>query len=75
MKKIAKNIKQTPETVKFSLEVGKRQDKFEIIKGVKKVPMSLSMSPKQFRELFFQKSSNKALKSQRANCRPSFSEN
>ena len=63
MKKIAKNIKQTPETVKFSFEVGKRQDKFEIIKGVKKVPMSLSMSPKQFRELFFQKSSNKALKS------------
>ena len=63
MKKIAKNIKQTPETVKFSLEVGKRQDEFEIIKGVGKVPMSLSMSPKQFRKLFFQKSSDKALKS------------
>ena len=63
MKKTTKNIKQTLETVKFSLEVGKRQDKFEFIKGVKKVPMSLSMSPKQFRKLFLQKSSNKALKS------------
>ena len=63
MKKIAKNVKQTPETIKFSLEVGNRQDKFEIIKGVKKIPMGLSISPKQFRELFFQESSNKALKS------------
>ena len=54
---------QTLESIKFSLEVGKRQDKFEIIKGVKKVPMGLPLSPKQFRELFFQKSSNKALKS------------
>ena len=63
MKNIAKNIKQTPETIKFSLEVGKRQDKFEIIKGVKKIPMGLSISPKQFRELFLQESSNKALKS------------
>ena len=63
MKKIAKNVKQTLETIKFSLEVGKRQDKFEIIKGVKKIPMGLSISPKQFRELFLQESSNKALKS------------
>ena len=63
MKKIAKNVKQTAETIKFSLEVGKRQDKFEIIKGVKKIPMGLSISPKQFRELFLQESSNKALKS------------
>ena len=63
MKKIAKNVKQTLETIKFSLEVGKRQDKFEIIKGVKKIPMGLFISPKQFRELFLQESSNKALKS------------
>ena len=63
MKKIAKNVKQTQETIKFSLEVEKRQDKFEIIKGVKKIPMGLSISPKQFRELFLQESSNKALKS------------
>ena len=58
-----KNDGQTLESIKFSLEVGKRQDKFEIIKGVKKVPMGLSISLKQFRELFLQKSSNKALKS------------
>ena len=58
-----KNDGQTLESIKFSLEVGKRQNKFEIIKGVKKVPMGLSISSKQFRELFLQKSSNEALKS------------
>ena len=56
-----KNDGQTLESIKFSLEVGKRQNKSESIKGVKKVPMGLTISPKQFRELFFQKSSNKAL--------------
>ena len=63
LKSNRKNDGQTLESRKFSLEVGKRQDKFEIIKGVKKVPMGLSISPKQFRELFLQKFSNKALKS------------
>ena len=58
-----KNDGQTLESIKFSLEVGKRQNKFEIIKGVKKIPMGLPIPPKQFKELFFQKSSNKALKS------------
>ena len=58
-----KNDGQTIESIKFSLEVGKGQNKFEIIKGVKKVPMGLSISSKLFRELFLQKSSNKALKS------------
>ena len=58
-----KNDGQTLESIKFLLEVGKRQNKFEIIKGVKKVPMGLFVPPKQFRELFFQKSSNKALES------------
>ena len=58
-----KNDGQTLAFIKFSLEVGKRQDKFEIIKGVKKVPMGLSIPPKQFRKLFLQKSSNKALES------------
>ena len=58
-----KNDRQTLESIKFSLEVGKRQNKFEIIKGVKKVPMGLSIPPKQLRELFFQKSSYKALES------------
>ena len=50
-----KNDEQTLKSMKFSLEVKERQNKFEIIKGVKKVPMGLSISPKQFRELFFQK--------------------
>ena len=63
MGKMPKNDQQTLESIKFSLEVGKRQNRSENIKGVKKVPMGLSISPKQFRELSFQKSSNKALKS------------
>ena len=58
-----KNDRQTLESIKFSLEVRMRQNKFEIIKGVRRVPMGLSISPKQFRELFLQKSSNKVLKS------------
>ena len=58
-----KNDQQTLESIKFSLEVGKRQHKSEYIKGVKKVPMGLSISPDQFRQLSFQKSSNKILKS------------
>ena len=58
-----KNDGQTVESIEFSLEVGKRQNKFEIIKSEKKVPMGLSISPKQFRELFLQKSNNKSLKS------------
>ena len=53
---------QNLESIKFSLEVGKRQNQFEIRKGVKKVPMGLSISPKQFRELLLQKSSNKVQK-------------
>ena len=58
-----KNDRQTLESIKFSLEVRERQNKFEIIKGVRKIPMELSISPKQFTELFLQKPSNKALKS------------
>ena len=63
MGKMPKNDRPTLESIKFSLEVKARQNKFEIIKGVRRVPMGLSISPKQFRELFLQKSSNKALKS------------
>ena len=44
-----KNDGQTLESIKFSLEVGKRQNKFEIIKGVKKIPMGLPIPPKQFK--------------------------
>ena len=58
-----KNDRQTLESLKFSLEVRERQNKFEIIKGVRKTPMGLSKSPKRFRELFLQKPSNRALKS------------
>ena len=58
-----KNDGQTLKSIKFSLEVRERQNKFEIIKGVRRVPMGLTISPKQFRELFLQKSTNKSLKS------------
>ena len=58
-----KNDRPTLESTKFPLEVRERQNKFEIIKGVRRVPMGLSISPKQFKELFLQKSNNKALKS------------
>ena len=63
MGKMPKNDRQTLKPIKFSLEVGERQKKFEITKGVKKIPMGLPMPPKQFKELFLQKSGNKALKS------------
>ena len=62
MGKMSKKDKQTPEPVQFSLEVRERQNKSETIKCVKKIPMGLPISPKQFRELFLQKPSNKALK-------------
>ena len=58
-----KNDRQTLESIKFSLEVRERQNKFEIIKGVIRIPMGLPLSPKQFKELFRQKSSNRASKS------------
>ena len=60
---MSRNDKQTLESVKFPLEERERQNKFDIIKGVRKIPMGLSISPKRFRELFLQKPSNKALKS------------
>ena len=63
MEKISKNNKQAPETVKSPLEVRERQSKSETLRHVKKFPMGLPLSPKQFEELFLQKSSNKALKS------------
>ena len=62
MEKIAKNDKQTPESVKFPIEVRERQNKSETLKRVKKFPMGLPLSPKQFKELFLQRSSNKASK-------------
>ena len=59
---MSKNDKQTLETAKFSLEVRERQTKSETIKCVKKFPMGWPISPKQFKELFLQKPSNKTSK-------------
>ena len=52
MEGISKNVKQTPESVKFPLEVRERQSKTSTLKFVKKIPMGLPLSPKQFRELY-----------------------
>ena len=65
MEGISKNDKQTPESVKFPLEVRERQNKTNTLKFVKKIPIGLSLSPKQFREfdgLFLHRSSNKVSK-------------
>ena len=62
MGKNVQNDKQTPESVKFPLEVRKRQNKSETLKRVKKFPMGLPISPKQFKELFLQQPSNKVSK-------------
>ena len=62
MGKMYKNDKQTPESVKFPLEVRERQNKFETLECVKKFPMGLPISPKQFKELFLHQPSNKVSK-------------
>ena len=59
---MSKKDRQTPETVKSPLEERERQNNSETLKRVKKFPMGLPISPKQFKELFLQKSSNKASK-------------
>ena len=50
MEEISKNIKQTPESVKFTLEVKERPNKTNTLKFVKKIPIGLPLSPKQFKE-------------------------
>ena len=50
MEGIPKNDKQTPESVKFPLEVRERQSKTNTLKFVKKLPIGLPLSPKQFKE-------------------------
>ena len=50
MEGISKNVKQTPESVKSTLEVRERQNKTVTPKPVKKIPIGLSLSPKQFKE-------------------------
>ena len=62
MEKISKNDKQTPESVKFPLEVRERQNKSKTLTRVKKLPMGLPISPRQFKELFLHRPSNKASK-------------
>ena len=59
---MSKNDKQTPESVKFPLEERERQNNSETLKCVKKFPMGLPISPKQFKELFLQRPTNKASK-------------
>ena len=61
MEEIPKNDKQTPESVKSSLEVRERQNKTNILKFIKKIPIGLPLSPKQFKEfdgLFLHRPSN-----------------
>ena len=62
MEKISKNNKQTSEAVKFLFLVRERQNKPKTLKCVKKVPVGLPLSPKQFKELFLHRPSNKASK-------------
>ena len=50
MEEISKNDKQTPESVKSPLEVRERQNKTNTLKFVKKIPIGLPLSPKQFKE-------------------------
>ena len=65
MEEISKDDKQTPEFVKSPLEVRERQNKTNTLKFVKKIPIGLPLSPKQFREfdgLFLHRPSNKVSK-------------
>ena len=50
MEEISKNVKQTPESVKFPLEVRERQSRNNTLKFVKKIPIGLPLSQKQFKE-------------------------
>ena len=45
-----KNVKQTPESVMFTLEVKERQNITNTPKFVNKTPMGLPLSLKQFKE-------------------------
>ena len=50
MEGIPKNIKRTPESVKFTSEVKERQKRINTLKFVNKTPIGLPLSPKQFNE-------------------------
>ena len=65
MEGISKNVKQTPESVKFPLEVREGPNKTNTLKFVKKIPIGLPLSPKQFKEfdgLFLHWPSNRVSK-------------
>ena len=65
MEGVSKNVKQTPEFIKFTSEVIERQNKTNTLKFVKKIPIGLPLSPKQFKEfdgLFLHRPSNKVSK-------------
>ena len=51
MEGISRNVKQTPESIKFPLEVREGQNKTNTLKSVKKIPIGLPLSPKQFKEI------------------------
>ena len=50
MEGISKNVKQTAESVKSTSEERERQSKTKTLKFVKKIPIGLPLSPKQFKE-------------------------
>ena len=65
MEGISKSNKQTPESMKTILEVRERQNKTKTLKFVRKIPIGLPLSPKQFKEfdgLFLHWPSNKVSK-------------
>ena len=65
MEGISKNVKQTPESVKFPLEMREGQNKTNTLKFVKKILIGLPLSPKQFKEfggLFLHWPSNRVSK-------------
>ena len=65
MEGTSKNVKQTPESVKFTLEVRERQNKTNALKFVNKTPMGLPLSPEQFKEfhgLFLHRPNNRVSK-------------
>ena len=65
MEGISKNVKQTPEFVKFTSEVRERQNKTNTLKFVNKTPVGLPLSPKQFKEfdgLFLYRPNNRVSK-------------
>ena len=50
MEGISRNVKQTPESIKFPSEVREGQNKTNTLKFVKKISIGLPLSPKQFKE-------------------------